>query len=181
MNQLIIHPKDSSTDFLKIAYKTLKHKTVVSGIKTKEEVSDMMMAHKRIVMLGHGSPMGLFSIDQFPGVNEMIIDKSMVDILKTKEDNVYIWCNADEFVNEQGLKGFFTGMFISEVLEGYFCGFPKTTQKVVDDSNFQFCKILSKYIEQPKEYIYENVRREYKVVAENNPIAMYNCERLYFK
>lgn len=181
MNQLIIHPKDSSTDFLKVAYQTVKHKTVVSGIKTKNEVANMIESHKRIMMMGHGSPMGLFSVNEFPVENKKIIDNSMVEILKTKEENIYIWCDADQFVKEHGLKGFFTGMFISEVIEAYCCDIPDPDEDVVDASNVAFCEILSKYIHGTKESIYENVRREYAVIAESNPIARFNYERLYFQ
>jgi hypothetical protein len=71
-------------------------------------------------------------------------------------------------------------MFISEVGEASWCGLPNTPQDVVDESNFGFCEILSKYINEPTENIHEKVKKEYGLIAENNPVAFYNNKRLYY-
>ena len=46
------------------------------------------------------------------------------------------------FVNLYELKGFYTGMFISEVNEAYYCGLPGTTQDIIDESNYGFTNII---------------------------------------
>jgi hypothetical protein len=103
----------------------------------------------------------------------------MVPLLKEKKDNVFIWCNADKFVEVFGLEGFYSGMFISEVGEAYYCGLPGTEQDQVDVSNYGFVNIIAKYINEDKNVIHENVKKEYGIIAEENPIALYNNNRLY--
>ncbi|MFN9901643.1 MAG: hypothetical protein ACK55Z_23245, partial [bacterium] len=109
-----------------------------------------------------------------------IIDQSMVDILSKKDNSIFIWCNADQFVNQFGLKGFYSGMFISEVGESVMCGFEGVTQSEVSASNFTFSTILSAHINKPLEEVYSNVRSEYGILCDTNPIVQYNHDRLYF-
>lgn len=179
MKTLIIHPEDSSTSFLDIVYKPIENKTVVTGGLSKTEVIKLITEHDRIMMMGHGSPGGLFSVGKFQNSGAYIIDQTTVPYLKSKLDSVFIWCNADKFVDMYQLRGFYSGMFISEVGEAYYCGLPGTEQEQVDESNFGFCNIISKYINENKEVIHENVTKEYGLIAENNPVALYNNNRLY--
>jgi hypothetical protein len=179
MKTLIIHPKDNSTSFLDIVYTPIEDKTVVTGGITRKELRDLIESHDRVMMMGHGSPGGLFSVGQFKDTRGFIIDDSMVNHLKKKENNVFIWCNADKFVEYHKLKGFYSGMFISETGEASYCGLPGTPQDVVDESNYGFCNIISKYINQNTDIIYENVKKEYGLIAEENSVAFYNNLRLY--
>lgn len=176
---LIIHPEDPSTSFLDIVYNPIPNKTVITKGYSKKDVIELINEHDRIMMMGHGSPSGLFSIGQFTNSNGFIIDSTMVKHLEKKNDNVFIWCNADQFVNKHQLKGFYSGMFISEVVEAYYCGLPGIPQEVVDESNFGFCNIIAKYINEPKDIIYENVKKEYGMIADTNPVANYNNKRLF--
>ncbi len=179
MKTLIIHPEDDSTSFLDIIYKPIQDKTIISGGLSKMEVMKMIESHDRVMMMGHGSPNGLFSVGQFQTNNGYIIDSSMVPLLKEKNNSVFIWCNADKFVDFYRLKGFYSGMFISEVGEATYCGLPGTPQDVVDESNYGFCEIVSKYVNEDTKSIYENVLKEYGEIAEENPVALYNHKRLY--
>jgi hypothetical protein len=179
MKTLIIHPEDDSTSFLDIIYKPIEDKTIISGGLSKMEVMKMIESHDRVMMMGHGSPNGLFSVGQFQTNNGYIIDSSMVPLLKEKNNSVFIWCNADKFVDFYRLKGFYSGMFISEVGEATYCGLPGTPQDVVDESNYGFCEIVSKYVNEDTKSIYENVLKEYGEIAEENPVALYNHKRLY--
>lgn len=179
MKTLIIHPNDSSTTFLDIIYKDIEDKTVITGGITKMEVAQLIKEHDRVMMMGHGYPDGLFSVGQFPKTYGTIIDFSMVDLLNEKDNNVFIWCNADQFVNRYQLKGFYSGMFISEVGEAGYCGIYGTDQQLIDESNYGFCNIIAKYINEDRELIHENVTKEYGLIAETNPVAFYNNNRLY--
>ena len=176
---LVIHPKDSSTTFLDILYAPIEDKTVITGGITKNELLKMMEEYDRIMMMGHGSPGGLFGVGQFPNSGAYIIDQIAVSMLKTKKNNVFIWCNADQFVDRYGLSGFYSGMFISEVVEATYCGLPGTKQEMVDESNYGFVNITSKHINEETDVLYENVTKEYGILAENNPVALYNYNRLY--
>lgn len=179
MKTLIIHPRDSSTSFLDIVYESVQDKTLITGGVSKGDLIRLIDEHDRIMMMGHGSPAGLFAVGQFNNVGAYIIDQSMVPYLKQKQNNVYIWCNADKFVDVFGLKGFYSGMFISEVGEANYCGLPGMSQEIVDESNYGFCNIIAKYINDDKELIHENVKNEYGLIAETNPVALYNNNRLY--
>ena len=179
MKTLIIHPKDESTTFLDVVYAPIENKTLITGGVSKTDVIKLMHEHDRIMMMGHGSPAGLFAVGQFNNTGAYIIDQTMVPYLKHKMDSVYIWCNADKFVEVFGLKGFYSGMFISEVGEATYCGLPGMSQEVVDESNYGFVNIIAKYINEDKELIHENVKREYGIIAESNPVALYNNNRLY--
>jgi hypothetical protein len=178
---LVIHPKDNSTTFLDIVYNPIPDKTVITGGVTRAELIKLIQEHDRIMMMGHGSPYGLFAVGQFPDkiYSAYVIDQTLVEILKTKKDNVYIWCNADQFVDNFGLTGFYSGMFISEVGEALYCGLPGTKQEVVDESNYGFVNIVSKYITEQTDALYDNVKKEYGLIAESNPVALYNHNRLY--
>tara|TARA_B110000285_G_scaffold118974_1_gene134768 strand:- start:552 stop:1106 length:555 start_codon:yes stop_codon:yes gene_type:complete len=181
MKTLVIHPEDSSTWFLNRVYENIENLTLVTGNVSKEEVKSMIRDHDRIMMMGHGSPGGLFSVGNFPSVsnNGYIIDESFVELLSTKKDSVYIWCNADQFVDRFDLKGFYTGMFISEVGEAYYCGLPGTKQPEVDESNFKFVDLMGEHINNETIKIHEKVKEEYGLLVEHNPVANYNHQRLY--
>lgn len=179
MKTLIIHPKDSSTTFLDIVYENVENKTVITGGVSKGDLIRLIEEHDRVMMMGHGSPAGLFAVGQFNNTGAYIIDQSMVPYIKQKKDNVYIWCNADKFVEIFGLTGFYSGMFISEVGEANYCNLPGMTQDIVDESNYGFVNIVSKYINEDTNVIHENVKKEYGVIAENNPVALYNNNRIY--
>lgn len=171
---LIIHPEDPSTTFLETIYKDIENKTVITGGLTKREVNILIENHDRVMMMGHGSPGGLFSVGKFQTNNGYVVDYSTVRLLEEKEDNVFIWCYANEYVLRYGLKGFFTGMFISETSEAYACGVRTATQEDVDISNNTFCEIVSKNINESTEVLYENVLNEYGVLAQTNDVAEYN-------
>lgn len=177
---LVIHPDDRSTDFLKPIYENIPNKVVITGNFTYDEVSSMIDEHEKIIMLGHGSPWGLFSMGRFSTPKGYIIDLNMVQQLSNKPQNIYIWCNADMFMNQHPtLKGFYSGMFISEVGEAKYMGVFGTNQEIIDESNNGFSEILGKYSNENVETIYENVKNEYYELSKKNKVADYNCKRLY--
>lgn len=181
MKTLVIHPKDNSTSFLEVVYKNIENKTVVTGGISKNSLKTMIQEHDRVMMMGHGSPQGLFSVGNFYNTQGgLIIDHTMVRYLDEKDDNVFIWCNADMFVNHFKLKGFYSGMFISEVIEANYCGVLGTDQELIDESNYSFVNIISNHITNNKSVIFENVKKEYGLLAETNPVALYNNNRLYY-
>ena len=179
MKTLIVHPNDNSTNFLCPIYERIENKTVIRGGVTKKALLKIANKHDRIMMMGHGSKLGLLAVSQFygEGHEDYIIDKNFVSSLSNK-DNVFIWCHADMFVNQHQLNGFYSGMFISEVLEAYMYDY-EVSQKTIDKSNNVFSKIVSNYINQSSSIIYENVKKEYGSLAKTNPIAKYNHERLF--
>jgi len=185
MNTVIIHPEDSTTTFLDPIYAGIPNQTRIQGGYSKEEVLDLIQAHDRVLMMGHGTPLGLLSMNKFPiqnsGWPSYIIDEQAVGLLQAKNDSLFIWCHADQYVREFGLSGFFTGMFVSEVGEAIAYGLPKVSQKEVDESNDYFAAIVSQYLHLPIPELYQQVKASYGQLAQaGNPVAQYNHERLYY-
>jgi len=179
MKTLVIHPKDSSTDFLKPIYENISSKTVITRGATPEQLVKLIESHDRIMMMGHGSPSGLFSVGNFPSWG-LIINESHADLLRSKGSNVVcIWCNADQFVKEHNLKGFYTGMFISEVEEAIYSGVGIVPQDEVSHSNDTFAQLLSECDMNDISETYHYVKGKYELLAETSKVAFYNNERLY--
>ena len=179
MQTLVIHPHDESTHFLKPIYENIPNKTVITGGVSKAEMCDLIDSYDRVMMMGHGSPWGLFSVGKFTDTTPYIIDHTMVYLLLQKQNSVFIWCNADQFVNRHQLKGLYSGMFISEVGEAMYCGLPNTPQDVVTESNDSFATMLGNVIDKPIRDAYNEVKKQYSLLAESNAVALYNSNRLY--
>jgi hypothetical protein len=176
---LVIHPSDPSTDFLKPIYANLAGEVLVLNRgKTKDEVRELINQHDRIIMLGHGIPQGLLSIGQFDTKNGLIIDETMIAALGTKRNNVYIWCNADRFVKHYYLKGFYSGMFISEYSEAVYCRVP-TFAGEVEQSNDMFAKIVGENIEMEAKNLCDITKINYYITE--SKVTKYNNDRLYWK
>lgn len=173
---LVIHPHDQTTHFLKRIYEDIPNKTVITGGLFVDEVNKLIHNHDQIIMLGHGSPRGLFGINFN---RSYVIGEDQVELLQDKEC-IFIWCHADQFVNEHNLKGFHSGMFVSEVNEALMYRLVGDTQ-LVNESNNTFAHILGSFINKPLTEIYSKVKKEYGRFAETNEIAKYNHERLYLK
>jgi len=180
MKNLVIHPTDASTDFLKPIYANISEATIIHGGIGKGQIAKLISEHDRIIMMGHGSPSGLFSCAKF-GDNDysgFVIDYKMVPLLRDKEC-IAIWCNADQFMNRHQLYGFYSGMFISEVGEAMYCGLPGMEQETVTASNDYFAELLGEVINEPLSVIHEHVIDNYGLLTEDNPVALYNHNRLY--
>lgn len=187
MKTLIIHPDDRSTDFLCPIYQTATNRlkfddvTVFRGGQSRDQVLEAIQTHDQIIMMGHGSPGGLFSMGQFGSSFGYVIGHDTVDLLKEKDNNIFIWCNADQFVQQHELKGFYTGMFISETGEAAYCGLPGTPQDQVDESNHGFVKIFSEALQGTRDtsLLLEQTNDKYSLIAGINPVAKYNYNRLF--
>ena len=168
MKTLVIHPKDASTDFLSHIYEG-KGFTVITENPSNVELKKQIKLHDRIIMLGHGDVKGLF------GFKRMLIHAQHVYLLREKQI-VAIWCNADVFVRKYNLKGFFTGMFISELDEAYYEGVYGISVPEIDLSNDIFAKAVGQFLDSPT--ILDDVKQTY----ENNDsaVVIFNHQRLYF-
>lgn len=179
MKTLIVHPDDRSTDFLKLIYKDIPNKTVITK-GSVWEVDLLIDSHDRVIMLGHGTPHGLLSVGQFTG-GGYVIDHQSAPLLKEKKECIYIWCHASDYVKKHNLKGFSSGMFISEVSEANYCGVPNQTQEDVDIQCEYFCNLVGAVVTKSTKEIYEFVSKEYGEMIPYNKMAKYNHERLYYK
>jgi hypothetical protein len=167
MKTLVIHPKDPTTDFLSEIYLD-KNWTVMTTNTSKKFLKEQIKSHDRIVMLGHGTDKGLIGFDRF------VIDSTLVYLLREKEC-VCIWCNADLFVEKYKIKGFYTGMIISEYEEAVMYSIP-TTFFFINESNTDFALAIKKSIDD------ENMLEKSKMFYEgNSAVVEFNRNNLYFK
>ena len=131
--------------------------TIVRTNLPTEVLNPLIDCHDQVIMLGHGSPQGLFG-DR----GGMIVNESNVESLRRKTDSIFIWCHASTFVKQHNLKGFATGMFISEDIEARFC-LPLDQYTMfldadaVDEQNALFVDCVRDAIEKPVEALYERV------------------------
>lgn len=126
MKTLVIHPSDRSTDFLKIIYERHlndKDWTILteSDTLTYKGLEKLINENDRIIMMGHGLKFGLINPNHaFKKLAYgLVIDDGFAKLLKTK-DTVSIWCWSDQYFRKHNIKGFHTGMIISEVHEAAY-------------------------------------------------------------
>ena len=123
-------------------------------------------------MLGHGTEYGLI------GHRRLIIDSRLVYLLRQKPESVFIWCNADEFVRRYQLKGFFTGMIISEYEEAMmFINISSIKIENIQDSNVLFSSTIKNAIDLMSKEMYNNVKENY--ISLQNNIIQFNSENIY--
>lgn len=168
MKTLVIHPDDRSTDFLKIIYEGKGYTVITARNIPMSELRKQIRIHDRIMMMGHGCPYGLL------GMTEKFMNPRLIKMLRQKEC-VCIWCNADKYVEREGIKGFYTGMFISEVCEARYYRIT-VDQEAIDRSNYMFVELMRDMVESP------NVLNEIKSSYVGDcPVIKFNNERLYYK
>lgn len=178
MKNLIIHPKDPTTEFLSPIYANLTDKTVVTDGITKSEMRVLIEIHDRIILLGHGFQYGLINPGQFPGAGLFIVDDSMAPVLRKKSSGIFIWCHADQFVRTHGLSGLCSAMFISEVGEANLYGYEDIDCGLIEQSNKRFAAIMSVWISKPLDLLFNGLLVEYSKLAKTNSIAKFNLKRL---
>ena len=118
---LVIHPDDRSTDMLKAVYEGKGYDVISDPRISDEEVVEQIKSHDKIIMLGHGTPYGLISWNRTTGEVRYVINDSLAEILKTKE-TYSMWCHSDAFFERHDMKGFHSGMIISEEMEALMYG-----------------------------------------------------------
>lgn len=172
---LVIHPADRSTRFLDLVYQNLDS-TVVTGNVERPQLRDLIEQADQVIMLGHGSSQGLYSVGQFP-TYQYVVDSELVSQLRERENSLYIWCYAAEFVRQHQLCGFATGMFISEVEEADWFRLTATEAEITQ-SNDAFANVVGQYAGQHAQVLYSALYHQYGRLARVNPVARYNHARI---
>jgi len=185
MKILVIHPKDHTTDFLREIYKDLNGATVINEPCSKSHLKQSIKEHDFIVMLGHGTEKGLI------GHKRMVIDSTFVYLLREKPNAVYVWCNADRFVNRYGLRGFNTGMIISEYEEALNFAVQATDEEINISNKFFAEAIRDSFVQaslrvimkMPEVNMCEMVRSRYRLALDEtgNPVIDFNIRNLQYR
>ncbi len=168
MKTLVIHPKDVTTDFLSVIYEG-RDWTVITESTSRNALKRAIRDHDRIIMLGHGTEDGLIGFNR----SGFAINSTMVYALRSKHC-VCIWCNADQFVKRYNIKGFYTGMIISEYDEAIYYSVP-TNDYYINKSNLLFADSVKKTIDLPN--MLPEMQRMY--YDGNNQVIMFNVHNLY--
>lgn len=124
----------------------------------------------RVIAMGHGLPQGLL------GHGSLIIDEQEVEIFRNQHENIYIWCNADCFLRRHGLKGFATGMFISEPTEALILNVDATWEQI-EESNNLFADIIGASLDLSCREIKVRVREKYRI--NDNKAVEYNRRNIF--
>lgn len=172
MKTLVVHPSDPTTDFLKAIYKDLDCEVIDKKLKELEFRKKLKEA-ERIIMLGHGAPFGLF------GFGGLVINSFHVNLIQNKLNNVYIWCNANKFVERYDLHGFYTGMVISEYLEAVMYSITNIGPDEIRHLNNFYARTIGEVITKEPKLIVEHVKLKYQ--SEDNQVIQFNNETLYWR
>lgn len=165
MKTLVVHPFDVSTLFLSEIYSDTDW-TVISNNCSKSYLKNQIKQHDRVIMLGHGCEKGLL------GFGRLIIDSTYVYLLREKQC-IFIWCNANVFVNKYNLKGFNTGMIISELQEAIEYNI-KTSKEDIEQSNELFAKSIKESVG------FDDILRTIKALYKGNTgVIKFNAENLF--
>ena len=115
---------------LKSIYEGLDGVRLFDSFRQRKEIAEALASAPKeepVLLLGHGCPSGL--LDMRYG---LIVGEEAVPSLKDRENLVGIWCFASTFAERHHLKGFFSGMFISEPAEAYINGVEASPQEIQD-------------------------------------------------
>ena len=148
---LVIHPTDITTSFLSCLYNGTESKIADQNM-SKREIEHLLHhspQRERIMLLGHGSDIGLFSRtdDSKPEFDRIIVGHPHAYHLRRHGGNIIrIWCHANKFARKEGLRGLFSGMIISDVKEAEEYGII-TMQHHIDEENEVMFATLRKLLD----------------------------------
>ena len=116
---IVIHPNDRTTSFLRKIYEGENNVTIIDENWNSRNIREKIGSSDKselIMMLGHGYNRGLFAPYGDNQFARTIVDDRLVYLLK-EHPCVGIWCYANEFAENYGLRGLFSGMIVSEESE----------------------------------------------------------------
>lgn len=93
-----------------------------------------------LLLCGHGTPDGLLS----PSLS-VLVGAHNVRSIKARRV-IGVWCDAAQFAEKVGLKGFFSSMFISNPIEACLCGCFESSAEVITQQEMLFCKRVNRLI-----------------------------------
>lgn len=176
MKTLVIHPKDRTTDFLSDTYAGRGWTVITDPQVSKAELKRQIKAHDRIILMGHGSDWGLLCMNPKGNGIRIMIGSDWVYALRNK-DVTCIWCNADKFVNKYKLKGFYTGMIVSEMEEAIMYSLP-FYDNTINESNTLFAGALKSALYQTDPSMMLDIMKS-MYYDDENPIVFFNSQNLY--
>ena len=174
-NVLVIHPDDRSTDMLKAVYEGKGYDVINDGSISQEDLIKAIEEHDTIIMLGHGTPDGLLAGDKKLGFIGYLIHDGHADLLKTKK-TYSMWCYSDEYFERHGMKGFHSGMIISEEIEALMNGIVGYSDEDIAESLMPLMYAMHDTLEM------EDLEEMKRVILErynaDDPVTAFNRENI---
>ena len=107
-----------------------------------------------LVLCGHGSPQGLFDPSVMARGNLTTIARNPPHLVDARNAPsvrarrvVGVWCYAASFAESVGLRGFFTGMFVSNPMEAAFVGCPgRDSAATITEQEVLFCRRVNELL-----------------------------------
>ena len=168
---LVIHPDDRSTDMLKAVYEGKGYDVITDGGIPQEELIKAIEEHDTIIMLGHGTPYGLLAVDRKIGFIGYLIHDGHADLLKTKK-TYSMWCHSDAYFERHGMRGFHSGMIISEEMEALMYGIEGYSDEDIVESLMPLMYAMHDTIEM------EDLQEMKRIILErynaNDPVTWFN-------
>lgn len=130
-----------------------------------------------LVMCGHGTPEGLIN-PNFTDYDRYLIDSRNKNLIRAKSI-VGIWCHAKDFAERYGVRGFWSSMFISNLMEAHYNHIYNTDSGTITHDETMFC-LFTNYL------IRNNVPQENwidvlcKCVDFNDPVIRFNYSGLVY-
>lgn len=134
---IVVHPKDPSTVMLAAIYEGIEGVKLFDSYLQREEILKAIAAAPKdepILLLGHGCPSGLYDMRY-----GLVIRNADAELLKDRPNLVGIWCYASDYAYNHSLKGFFSGMFISEEPEAWVNGV-EAEEAVINEKAWDFAR-----------------------------------------
>ena len=150
---LVIHPYDESTEMLKYVYEGHCFDVCDDPNVTQEALRKSIAAHDTIIMLGEGTgtglayPSAIHGLKPGPDGRLFMIDDSFAPLLQEKR-TISMWCFSDRYFKRNRIKGFHTGMIISERQEAEFVlGHCPLSDKELYDNMVSLSKALGECLD----------------------------------
>ena len=125
---IVVHPKDPSTRMLGLIYEGLENVTLFDSWLQRSKILAAIAAAPRdepVLLLGHGCPSGLYDMRY-----GLVLTDRDAALLKDRPNLVGVWCYASDYAFKHGLKGFFSGMFVSEEPEAWVNGVDAEAEEI---------------------------------------------------
>lgn len=127
-----------------------------------------------LVIIGHGSPNGLF----YPDFDGYAVNDSNYRLIRAR-NLICIWCFASEFCMRHRLHAFASSMFISNVSEAMMNGIYGYSPLQIDQNATRFYTEVNGMLKD-KTPLTEWVDKLTGNVDKNNKVDVFNREALYF-
>lgn len=108
-----------------------------------------------LILCGHGSPQGLFDPSVMARGADLaaiarnppyLVDATNAPSVRARRV-VGVWCYAASFAESAGLRGFFTGMFVSNPMEAAFVGSPgRDSAATITEQEVLFCRRVNELL-----------------------------------